>query len=121
MKTQSTTRFSTTVAATVSGDDVLCGDFVAILTQTCELPSYLWNHGESLLPAHELVRLRVIPEEAGTPLKVFAVCLPFVYAKTVGGELKTLDVRRDRIVRLARLCAKRVWSEMKKRDKPGVL
>lgn len=73
----------------------------------------MWDAGQGLLPIHELVRLRIIPSDAGVPLKVFAVCLPFIYAKNTAGELKTLDMRRQQIVRLDRACAKEVWDELK--------
>lgn len=109
----STTQLETTVAATVAGEDVSCGDFVALLNVTCEIPSYFWNACDSLLPPSELVRLRIFPSDAGVPLKVLAVCLPFVYAKTARGETKTIDLRRTQIVRLDRASAKQVWSALK--------
>lgn len=103
----------TSVAATVAGEDVVRGDFVALLNITCDLPSYLWNGCDALLPAHELVRLKLIPSDAGVPLKVFAVCLPFVYARTFKGEVETIDLRRTQIVRLNRDSAKRVWQQLR--------
>jgi hypothetical protein len=111
MKTLTDLRHHTTVAATVAGEDVRCGDYVTLLKVTCEVPSYMWDH--AMLPATELVRLRIIPGEAGVPLKVFAVCLPFVYAKTATGEIRTLDLRRQQIARLDRVAAKEVWSAQK--------
>jgi hypothetical protein len=112
MKT-STESNSTTVAAVVAGEDVACGDFVALLNTTCEVPSYMWDAGPAMLPIEELVRLRMIPSDAGVPLKVFGICLPFLYVKNSGGQLKTLDLRRQQIVRLDRACAKEVWDELK--------
>ena len=110
---------ATTVAATVFGEDVNCGDYVALLNVTCELPSYLWDDCQATLPPQELMRLRFIPDDAGVPLKVFAVCLPFVYAKRANGELKTLDLRLQQIVRLSPVCAKRVWNALKTAKKPN--
>lgn len=104
---------ATTVAATVAPEDVACGDFVAVLRTTFELPSYLWDGPPALQPIDELIRLRMIPSDSGLPHKVFAVCLPFVYAKTAAGEVKTLDLRREQIVRLDRDSAKAVWDELK--------
>jgi len=112
MKT-SETQLEMTVAAMVAGEDLSCGDYVALLNTICEVPSYLWDGCDAALRPHELVRLRMIPSEAGTPLKVFAVCLPFLYVKNTSGELKTLDLRRQQIVRLDRDCAKEVWDELK--------
>jgi hypothetical protein len=71
----------------------------------------MWD--QAMLPASELVRLRIIPGDAGVPLKVFAVCLPFVYAKDHKGNVQSLDIRRQQIVRLNSDCAKEVWHELK--------
>ena len=101
----------TTVAATVAGEDIHCGDFVTLLNAIFEVPSYLWD--QEMLPPTELVRLKMIPSEAGAPLKVFAICLPFIYAKDTKGEIKTLDLRREQIVRLNGDCAEKVWDELK--------
>ena len=111
MKTSTEFHSATTVAATVAGEDILCGDYVTCSSVTCEVPSYMWD--QAMLPAAELVRLKVIPGDAGVPLKVFAVCLPFVYAKDTRGDVKTLDLRRQQIVRLNFDCAKEVWHELK--------
>jgi hypothetical protein len=69
------------------------------------------------LPPAELVRLKMIPSDAGLPLKVFGICLPFIYAKDTKGEIKTLDLRREQVVRLNCDCAEKVWSELKSAQK----
>jgi len=56
---------------------------------------------------------KVIPNTAGHPLRVIAVCLPFVYAKTPSGETMTIDTRRTQLVRLHRKSAKVVWKELR--------
>lgn len=111
MKATTETQPNTTVAATVAGEDIRYGDYLTVLNSTCEVPSYMWD--QAMLPANELVRLKIIPTDSGLPLKVFAVCLPFVYAKDTAGDLKTLDLRRQQIVRLNSGCAKVVWDELK--------
>jgi len=94
MKTQTRSQLEPKAAALVAGEDLACGDYVALLNETVALPSFLWNAcGVSLCP-HEFVRLRMIPDGAGPPLKVIAVCLPFVYAKTPSKKTATIDVRR---------------------------
>jgi len=117
MKTSTESDSIITLAAIVAGEDVACGDFVALLNTTYEVPSYMWDAGPAMLPIDELVRLRMIPSDAGVPLKVFGVCLPFLYVKSSSGELKTLDLRRQQIVRLDRACAKEVWDELKPASK----
>lgn len=105
------------IAATVSGEDLACGDYVALLTETVDVPSYLWDRCETALSPHELVSLKLIPEDAGQPLKVVAVCLPFVYVQTPNLETATVDTRRASLVRLDRKCAKVVWKKLKSKAK----
>lgn len=94
-----------TLAARVSGEDLACGDYVAVLTQIVEFPSFFWDSCTSTSPG-ELVRMQVIPQDAGTPLKVVAICLPFVYVRHPQGMLHTLDTRKAQLARLDRRCAK---------------
>ncbi len=61
--------------------------------------------------------LKMIPRNAGHPLRVIAVCLPFVYAKTPRGETATIDTRRAQLVRLDRRCAKVIWKALRKGPK----
>ena len=117
MKTEFTSRIEPTAAATVAGEDIACGDYVSLLNETVDFPSFLWDSCGATLSPHELVRLRVIPAKAGHPLKVFAICLPFVYAKTPRGEMATLDTWRAQLVRLNRKCAKVIWKELQSRAK----
>jgi hypothetical protein len=120
MKTEFTPKPEMTAAATVAGEDLACGDYVALLTQAVDFPSFLWDScGVSLSP-HEMVRLRMIPTTAGHPLKVFAICLPFVYAKMPSGEIATIDTRRIQLVRLDRKCAKVIWRKLQSLGKQDV-
>ena len=49
-----------TAAATVAGEDLACGDYVALLNETVDFPSFLWDACGASLSPHELVRLRII-------------------------------------------------------------
>jgi hypothetical protein len=112
MKTQTSPHLEPKAAAIVAGEDIACGDYVARLNETVEFPSFLWDAcGVSLSP-HEIVRLRFVPNTAGTPLLVLAICLPFVYAKTPADKVVTLDTRRMQLVRLHRKSAKVIWKEL---------
>ncbi len=113
MKTQSVSQPQPRAAATVAGEDLACGDYIALLNETVDLPSFLWDACGASLSPRELVRLRVIPGNAGHPLRVIAICLPFVYAKTPSGETTTIDTRRTQLVRLDRKCAKVIWKELR--------
>lgn len=116
MTTPSSKQIEPTLAATVAPEDVACGDYVAPLSQTYEVPSYLWDGSSVSLAPHELVRLTMIPPAAGVPHKVVAVCLPFVYATAPRGETVTLDVRRTQLVRLDRRAAKIAWKRLRVRE-----
>ena len=113
MKTQAASQLEPSAAMTIAGEDLACGDYIALLNETVDFPSFLWDACGASLSPHELVRLRVVPSNAGYPLRVIAICLPFVYAKTPGGETTTIDTRRTQLVRLHRKCAKVIWKELR--------
>jgi hypothetical protein len=100
------------IAATVAPEDLRRGDFVAVLSEIVELPSFWWAE---ILPGQrdQLVRLRRLPTEDRVPLKVKAICLPFVFVKSPTAEFRTLDVRLASLARLEKRYAKRVWKSLK--------
>jgi hypothetical protein len=112
MKIKTLSHLKPKVAATIAGEDLACGDYVALLNQTVDFPSFLWDACGLSLSPHELVRLKVIPATAGYPLRVIAICLPFVYAKTPSRETLTVDTRCTQLVKLHRKSAKTVWKEL---------
>jgi len=111
MKTK--TNVQTTVAARITGEDIQPGDYVTVLNEIVELPSFLWCCSDSTLPMDEPVRTRYIPREAGLPCKVVTVCLPFIYAKRPYGKLATFDTRQQQLDRLDPARGRKVWKEMK--------
>ncbi len=100
------------LAATVAGEDIARQEFVAVLNEVIEVPSFMW--GEGCLEPQETVRLKVIPDQAGRPLKVKAVCLPFVYVQDAEGPVRVVDTRQHQLVRLNRKCAKKVWKALRR-------
>jgi hypothetical protein len=119
MKTSTETRSETvtTVAARIAGEDIAKGDFVTILSEIIEAPSFLWNCSSVSLPPDEPVRTRYLPRAAGEPHKVVAVCLPFVYAKRPRGTLIAFDTRQQQLVRLDRDNGRSLWKQMRKTTK----
>ena len=98
------------VARPVAAEDLRGGDFVALLECTYEVPTFFWcGVDASLLPPDEPVRLRIMPPQAGVPLRVESVCLPFVLVKHPAGRSRSLDLRRCRVARLDRRYARRAW------------
>jgi hypothetical protein len=120
MKTQALSPLAPTAAATIAGEDLACGDYVARLNETVEFPSFLWDACGASLSPHEMVRLRTVPDTAGNPLRVIAICLPFVYAKTPNGEMATVDTRRTQLVRLHRKSAKVIWKALQAGQNKGL-
>lgn len=115
MKTKTRIHPVPTLAATVAGEDLNCGDYVALLNETICLPGYLANFfgcGEGGFAPQESIRYQSIPENAGQPLKVIAICLPFVYGTTASGGTVIIDIRRFQVVRLDRDCAKTIWKQI---------
>jgi hypothetical protein len=100
------------VAALVGPEDLRPGDFVAVMSEIVQLPSFLW---EATLPSgrEELVRVSLLPTEDRVPLKIKAICLPFVFVKKPDGKFATLDVRLQKLVRLERSYAKIAWKKLK--------
>ena len=103
----------TALAASVAPEDLECGDFVAVLSVTHEYPSFLWCCDSELLAREEPVRVQRMGADDGTPLKVKAICLPFVLVKEANGKHRTLDVRLCRLARLASDYAREVWKAMR--------
>ena len=104
-----------TLARAVHAEDLAPGDFAAVLNEIVEWPSFFWSDCAATLTPEENVRTQRIPCNAGEPLRIEAICLPFVYAKDARGELRTLDVRQAQLVRLQKRAAKAVWRELQPR------
>jgi hypothetical protein len=115
MKPETQTTSDCYVARSLPPEDLKCGDFVAIVQEIAEWPSFFWGCDPQLLPPHEPVRMVTRGSEGGTPLKVKAICLPFVFVKKPCGGHRTLDVRQHRLVRLNGKYARAVWKAMSKR------
>ena len=102
----------TSIAAMVAPEDLRRGDFIAVLSEVIELPSFLWT--ETIPSARsELVRVRRLPTEDRSPLKVKAICLPFIFVRLPSGQFQTIDVRLASLVRLEKRYAKAVWKSLK--------
>jgi hypothetical protein len=102
------------VAKPLAPEDVRPGDYVALLHEIFELPSYWWCTDSALHPRDELVRIRLVPTQESLPLRVKSICLPFVLAKKPTGEKRILDLRRCRLARLDKRYAATAWKAYKK-------
>ena len=120
MDTTTNIHYQTSVAARIAGEDLRKGDFVTVLNETVELPSFLWNCSEVSFPADEPVCIRYMAHDAGQPYRVIDVCLPFVYAKRARGGMKVIDTRRQQLVRLDPERGLSVWKALRKQRKKKV-
>jgi hypothetical protein len=106
---------TTHIAKCIAPEDIRTGDVVALLQITLEFPSFFWcGDWSAPLSPHEPVRIDCLPYVAGMPLKVRAVCLPFVFTKSPTGEPQALDVRQCRLVRLDARYGRVAWRSFKK-------
>jgi hypothetical protein len=105
------------LAKTLAGEDLRQGDVVAILDVIQEYPSFLWCDDPHVLPPHEPVYVRCRGQHTGKPLKVKAICLPYILVKTPKGRHKTLDLRQCRLVRLGDGYARTAWKRFRKAGK----
>jgi hypothetical protein len=112
MSASTTTADRTALAATLFPEDVRCGQYIAVLDEIVELPSWLWC--ESLTEVGALRQIRFRAEDGGVPLKVKAICLPFVFVKSAQRQQRTLDVRQYQLVRLDRHYARTVWKQLRR-------
>ncbi|MFV0445862.1 MAG: hypothetical protein ACK5Q5_19975 [Planctomycetaceae bacterium] len=115
MKTSSRQAPPPSLAATVAPEDLRLGDLIALLNETWEWPSFMWRMDSAALPPDEPVRVRARSRSAGLPLKVEAICLPFVFTEDPYRQFRTLDIRQVEIVRLEQRYARMVWKRLRQR------
>lgn len=106
-----------TLASRLAPEDIRPKDFVAVLNQIYELPSFLWSCSSSLIANDEPVRICLRSRDPGKPFKIVAVCLPFVYTIDCAGKQIAFDVRQHQLVRLDSKIGRKVWKKMRKSQK----
>ena len=106
------------LAKSLPADDIRLDDYVAQLRIIYQYPSYLWNGADTTtLPPNQPVTIEWNQSTEEAPLRVKAICLPFVFVQTVDDRYRTLDVRRETLVRLDADYGDFVWKTLKNRDK----
>lgn len=101
-----------TLAKSLAPEDVRLGDYVSPLHEVYDFASFLWGCDDALEDRAQTVPVRFVAEGSGVPLKVKAVCLPFVLVKHPTHGAYTLDVRRHQLARLDKTYAKRAWQAL---------
>jgi hypothetical protein len=113
MKTRDPVNSEMTLAATVAGEDLRVGHDVALLNETFEFPSFLWDCSGPTLRPQDVVRIECRARDAGTPQRVRGICLPFVFLEAPDGGHRTIDLRRVQLVRLDREYARMVRKKLR--------
>ena len=114
MKTDLAATAENEAARSLAPEDLRAGEYVSLDYEIIEFPSFFWCGDAQVLPPSEPVRMPWQTADCGQPLKVKAVCLPYVFVKKHSGEHRTLDVRRHRLLRLSSNYARAVWKALNK-------
>jgi hypothetical protein len=109
------------LARPLAAEDLRCGDFVSVLYEVVDWPSFFWQCDAQLLPPDKPVRLQSRPADSGQPLKVKSICLPFVFVKEPTGKHRILDIRHHHLVRLTPRYAEAVWKTLRDERKSSLL
>jgi hypothetical protein len=125
--------FQSSVVRPIAPEDIREGDYLAVLHVVHEqaplvVPAEGWSNASRSM---EPMRVTMLPCGDNVPLKVEAVCLPFVLVKAPLSPaarafgfadmsapttlLRTLDVRRYRFARLPEEYGRRVYRMLKRR------
>lgn len=109
-------RLKLSAARPVVAEDLRVGDGVTVARVTTQfLATEDPPPGET---QNRVLTATVIPGDAGQPLRVEHVCLPFVLARNPRNTFVTLDLRRQHLVRLdpgyTRLAFKKLGPKRKK-------
>lgn len=96
----------------IGPEDVRRGQYVTLTHATYELlvDRCGMGSGQELKTG----KVTIIPYEAGHPLKVVSVCLPFVLVVDMNKRHRTLDLRRQQIARLSKAFGKRAFKAIAK-------
>ncbi|MFG0276063.1 MAG: hypothetical protein ACF8QF_13510 [Phycisphaerales bacterium] len=96
----------------VAPEDLAPGMYVTALAAVAQC----WPDTDCVPEGSTLRALRMsfTPVDAGVPLKVESVCLPFVLASEFDGRGRVLDVRSLRLARVRKKHAKAVFAAFEK-------
>ncbi|WP_437203645.1 hypothetical protein [Planctomicrobium sp. SH664] len=116
MKTQLHKHRSSTMARPVGPEDLRCGDFIAVLQEVVEVPTF--PAGECFVESSAMTpqRYSYCPRRPAGPLRIEALCLPFVFVRNAKGQHRTLDIRLSQLARLDEDYSKTVWKLMRPRE-----
>lgn len=83
----------------IAPDDMKIGDYVAITHEYCEFIDRYASERHQQLTLQRVETLYE-DEDAGTPLLVMRICLPFVLVRKPDKQYVSVDIRRFKLVKL---------------------
>jgi hypothetical protein len=113
-RTKRPSRGGSTLVKPLAPEELHRDQYVTVLDEIAEVPSFYWCADAALLPPGQAVRIRLLSDWGGLPLRVRRVCLPFVLVKQPCGARRTLDVRKCRLAKLGKPYAREAWRAFKK-------
>jgi hypothetical protein len=101
-----------------SPEDIRVGDFIAVSQTRYQL---LPDNLEHMLGGQEIepISLTAMPGDAGVPMKVIQLCLPFVIGETAHDARVVIDTRRHVLSRVSEAYAMAVKPKSTKDKKKG--
>lgn len=94
----------------VAPEDIRVDSFVTVTEEILELSVCQLDQ---TLHRADPIRIAWRSDEAGTPLRVVDVCLPFLLVKDPVDGHRTIDLRRQRIVRLANRFGRAAYARLR--------
>ena len=101
----------------VGPEDIRPGDYLTVTHATYEFIPFGCTPDYDPDAEVKTKRVTFIPDEAGQPLKVVAVCPPFVLVKSMDKQRGSLDLRRHHVAKLSDIYGRKVFKKSKKRKK----
>lgn len=112
MKTKTNTKLKTTATRSLAPEDVKQGDYIAVSHTIGQFVSACSEWNKTM----EIARLRYVPCDAGDPLQVEAICLPFILVRDPDDDHQTIDLRLQDIVKLDKAFGKLAFKKMDTRS-----
>lgn len=103
------------VARQVRPDDICVGSFVAVLCETYEWPEFSCFGGAKEAGSDGVQRVTLVPNETKPPVRIEAVCVPFVFVVDAGGKRQVFDMRRIRLARVSNRFGRSVFAAMSRK------
>ena len=103
------------MARPLAPEDVRPGDYVCVFQVVDEHLPFWCLFDSNSWKDPQPVRLRWLPADGDTPLRVIETCVPFLLVEQVDGTHRTLDLRRHRLARVSERFGRRAFKRLRRR------